>query len=111
MNAAINSANWNCPPPAAGAACAQASVIKPFMSVSRKRKGRHYAMRQPPPEKSALPAARRRRGSASAPLGRVHGCACEEIPAPLAEPARGDGRAQRVHQAKVEMQVVDGVEA
>src|SRR6516225_5920935 len=87
MNAAINSANWNCPPPAPGAACAQASVIKPFMCVVQEAK----------------------RAALCHSTGAAPGS--EELRGPGGQPACGDRRPQRAHEAHVEVQVMDRVEA
>src|SRR6516164_3089607 len=87
MNAAINSANWNCPPPATGAACAQASVIKPFMCVVQEAK----------------------RAALCHSTGAAPGS--EELRGPGGQPACGDRRPQRTHQAHVEVQIMDSVEA
>src|SRR6202011_3610052 len=71
---------------APGAACAQASEIKPFM----------YAVREV--KRAALC-----HSTALAP-------GAEESPGPLLEASGRDGGAQRVQQVDVEMQVVEGVE-
>src|SRR5262249_34727154 len=87
MNTAIRSANWNCPPgEAAGAACAQASEIKPFMVAVREAK----------------------RAALCHSAGRAPGG--QELPGPRVEGTRGDCAAQGAHQPDVVVQVVDGVE-
>src|SRR5579863_1516221 len=85
MNAAMIRANWNWPPGAPGAACAQASEMR-FMGRSGMRK------------RAALC-----HSTGAAPRG-------QEIAGEGGKFTPGDGGTQGAHEPQVEMQVVDGVE-